>query len=193
MYATQPISHALPPRPDFDHFVPQSTPSPIVNPASRSPFALYHPLAADTTVYYSFCVPCTILTGPDRDDIIYLTAGAEKWLEHQHPSPGYTRYSPAYDAIISDLEQTCRRITETDEKACQAYVVVSDKSQAIYPSDRKRRPFVLGVRLIACDIIMAMRMRGIILRACPVALVRKAFQLCFGLADRRTENCVCRP
>lgn len=157
--------HTLPPKPVFEHS-PAPSLSPIHAPKSRDDSTL-------NCLNYSFCIPFTIIPGPDSNDIILATSGAvDNWL---HP-PGSPPDSPAcklpvHTRNVEALKKLCKEISESPDYKCRAMVVVSEPKHASF---RTRKQGVVTNVWLAGDPDMVLRVKGHILQSSPVALVSLA-------------------
>lgn len=161
--------HNLPAKPVFE-LSPGATLSPVgpIGPIhapskSRDDSAL-------NCLNYSFCIPFTIIPGPDPNDIIIATAGAvDNWL---HP-PGSPPDSPpcklpVHTRNVEALKKLCKDISESSDYKCRAMVVVSEPKHAAF---RTRKQGVVTNVWLAGDADIVVRAKGHILQSSPVALV----------------------
>lgn len=159
--------HTLPPKPVFEHHSPTSSISPV-HVSSRP--------QDDSTLNclnYSFCIPFTILPGPDPNDIILATAGAvDNWL-HPPGSPQDTPPCklPVHTRNVEMLKKLCKEISESPDYKCRAMVVVSEPKHASF---RSRKQGVVTNVWLAGDSDIVVRVKGHILQSSPVALVSLA-------------------
>jgi hypothetical protein len=169
MYATPPtaIHHALPPKPVFNN-VSHNSPSPV---ATQSPSPQFD--ASSNITYSSFCLPLSIIPGPNREDVEFATTGAkEKWL-HPQDSPDQPPHAlPVYQTIIEDLKAFCKQQIEADSALMHAEVTVSEPKHNGFRGETPKRGMVVGISLVTYDMVHAMKVRGQIIRATPVAMVR---------------------
>lgn len=159
--------HTLPPKPVFEHHSPASSISPVhVSSRSRDDSTL-------NCLNYSFCIPFTIIPGPDPNDIILATAGAvDNWL---HP-PGSPLDAPpcklpVHTRNVEALKKLCKEISESPDYKCRAMVVVSEPKHASF---RSRKQGVVTNVWLAGDSDIVVRVKGHILQSSPVALVSLA-------------------
>lgn len=172
--------HTLPPKPVFEHHSPTSSISPVhVSSRSRDDSTL-------NCLNYSFCIPFTILPGPDPNDIILATAGAvDNWL---HP-PGSPQDAPScklpvHTRNVEALKKLCKEISESPDYKCRAMVVVSEPKHASF---RSRKQGVVTNVWLAGDSDIVVRVKGHILQSSPVALV----SLAKGVEKGQHSNIIC--
>lgn len=155
--------HILPPKPVFEHGIPPSV-SPIhALPKSRNDATL-------DGVNYSFCIPFTIVPGPDPSDIILATSGAiDRWLHPPNSPPDLPSCQlPVHQSNVEALKKLCKDISESPGTKCRAVVAVSEPQHASFRPGK--RGVVTNVWL-AGESDAVLRIRGLILQNSPVALV----------------------
>lgn len=145
--------------------LPVQTPLPA--PHSHYPHHTASPPVLDTKepLHFCFCVPFKTIPGPERDDILFATEGAEeRWL-HQQESPLTQPHKlPVHQKNLDNLRKLCKEIQEREN--CRASLTVSEPKAM----KRKKRGAVMNVSL-AGDADAVYRMRGYILQSLPVSLV----------------------
>lgn len=158
----QPI-HGLPPKPVFDNGSPLS-----LSPSNKAPAKSKD---ENYPVSYSFCIPFSILPGPDPDDIITASPGAkERWIQsverfNDTDTPAYSL--PIHQANVDTLRKLCKEISDALEFKCEAALTVSEPQHGSYR--QTKRGIITNVWLSGHP-ESVLRARGVIMQNTPVAL-----------------------